>query len=233
MSPSAIANPKSLLTSPVVGEFKGWFSSLFNWKNHTNERGGVLYSIDDVSKTRADIGRLLEQLGVFVDGGGFSRGMGMRDFAGPLKCRTEDTGSEGGATTHLKPVRFRVEFSFASPTPNQPPASPNQQPFFLAAPHAHPYFAAPPAGSSPRIRSSDLVNKPNHITSMPSLNLNVEFPSGCATAVVFIHEKGSASSFRIVWKRLKEIYANEYTTFPICSPSITNTPLTEYPQRLV
>jgi hypothetical protein len=227
------ANPKSLLTSPVVGEFKGWFSNLFNWKNHANGQGGVLYSTDDVSKTRADIGRLLERLGVVVEGGGFNRGMGLGDCAGPLKCRTEDPSGDGVLLPNIKPVRFRVEFSFTLPSLNQPLASPNQNSSFLAAPPANPYFTATPAGSSPRARTSMLISKPSHTTPLSSPNPGIEFPPGCATAVVFIHEKGSASSFRTVWRRLKEIYADGSTTFPICSPAITSTPLTESPQRLV
>jgi hypothetical protein len=227
------ANPKSLLTSPVVGEFKGWVSSLFSWKNHTHGQGGVLYSSDDVSKTRADIGRLLERLGISVEGGGFNRGMGLSDCAGPLKCRMEETTGDSGTIPNLKPVRFRVEFSFTSPSCNQPLTSPKQDSYFLAAPSENPYFYTAAAKGGPRPRTSVLINKPGQITPVSSPNLGIEFPPGCATAVVFIHEKGSASSFRVVWRRLKEIYADGSTTFSICSPAITNTPLTEYPQRIV
>jgi hypothetical protein len=189
-----------------------------------------LYSTDDVSKTRADIGRLLERLGIIVEGGGFNRGMGLGDCAGPLKCRTEDPSGDGGTFPGLKPVRFRVEFSFTLPTSNQPLASPNQNSYFLAAPSANPYFAATPGGSTPAARTSVLISKP---TPVCSPNPGIEFPPGCATAVVFIHERGSASSFRTVWRRLKEIYTDGSTMFPICSPVVTSTPLTEYPQRLV
>lgn len=234
LSTSVNTNSKSPLTSPVVGELKGWFSNLFNWKIFpANGQGGVLYSTDDVSKTRADIGRLLECLGVIVEGGGFNRGMSLGDCAGPLKCRAEDLSGDGGTFLNLKPVRFRVEFSFILPTPNQSLASPNKNSYFLAAPSANPYFAATPTGSSPRARTSVLINKSSHITPVSSPNMGIEFPPGCTTAVVFIHEKGSASSFRTLWRRLKEIYADGSTTFPICSPAITNTPLTEYPERLV
>jgi len=228
------ANSKSLLTSPVVGEFKGWFSNLFNWKNHANGQGGVLYSSDDVSKTRADIGRLLERLGVIVEGGGFSRGMSLGDCAGPLKCRIEEPTADDETISNPKPVRFRVEFSFTLPTPNRPSPSPNQNSNFVAAPSANPYFAVNPVGNSPSARNSILINKPNHTIPVSSPNLGIEFPPGCATAVVFIHEKGSASSFRTVWRRLKELYAVGSTTFPAYSPAITSTPLTEYhPQRLI
>ncbi|KAF8069006.1 kinase-like domain-containing protein, partial [Lyophyllum atratum] len=68
-SPMSIASPvfsptstSRLITSPVVGEFKGWFSNLFSWKNHANSHGGILYSHEDVYRTRADVGRLFEGL---------------------------------------------------------------------------------------------------------------------------------------------------------------------------
>lgn len=61
----------------VVGEFKGWFSNLFNWKAQQY----TLYSVDNCHATRQEALRLLEKFGVV---------MVVDEGAGSLKCRVED-----------------------------------------------------------------------------------------------------------------------------------------------
>ncbi|KAF8556081.1 hypothetical protein OG21DRAFT_757554 [Imleria badia] len=51
----------SILLSPV-GEFKGWFSNLFNWRVHIY----VLCSMNNLAATRTETMRILEQLGVLI-----------------------------------------------------------------------------------------------------------------------------------------------------------------------
>jgi len=80
---NGLASPLMGLISPVlsppvavVGEFKGWFSNLFNWKAQQY----TLYSVDNCQTTRQEALRLLEKFGVvLVDEG-----------TGTLKCRVED-----------------------------------------------------------------------------------------------------------------------------------------------
>ncbi|KAF8637931.1 hypothetical protein AX17_002552 [Amanita inopinata Kibby_2008] len=119
-SPQSVGSPTRLLTSPVVGEFKGWFSNLFNWKNggnHVNlhrQNDDMVYSLDDLPKTCGDVGRLLESLGIIVV---FEATMGLSDgldhngcsTAAKLKCRVEEPSADAQANLSLKPVRFRVE----------------------------------------------------------------------------------------------------------------------------
>lgn len=91
--------PSTMLGSPAVGEFKGWFSNLFHWKAQSY----VLYSMDGVATTRSEVHRLLQALGVSV----------LEDFQwGILKCRADDIFD---GTTHIqKAARFRVEVTSAS-----------------------------------------------------------------------------------------------------------------------
>lgn len=231
-SPLALSTPapvgsNRLLTSPVVGEFKGWFSNLFNWKNQANGHGGVLYSSDDVSKTRADVGRLLEGFGISVEGGGFNRGMSPVDCGGTLKCRVEEFNGDLGTAQAFKPVRFRVEFSI-SPSSGPPATSPNPNSTLLAAPGVNPYLLS---GAPPKSRNSMLINKGGYTTPLSSPTPGAEFPPGCVSAVILIYEKGSVSSFKMVWRRLKEVYGDSSTAFPSCSPAMASTPMTEHPTR--
>ncbi|KAF7983429.1 hypothetical protein HWV62_21679 [Athelia sp. TMB] len=86
----ASPNPESPTTpSPAVGEFKGWFANLFNWKAQTC----VLCSSTGAPATRAEVTRLLERRGVVV----------ALEDGSVLRCRVDD-GAE-----NLKSTRFRVE----------------------------------------------------------------------------------------------------------------------------
>ncbi|KAG6900473.1 hypothetical protein C0993_010192 [Termitomyces sp. T159_Od127] len=242
LSPPAVPPTSSsrLMTSPIVGEFKGWFSNLFNWKNNNNTQVGVLYSVDSVYKTRADIGRILDALGVMVEGGGFDRGMTQADCTGLLKCKVEDSSGTRAPYT-LKAVRFRIEFSVA-PTHS---ACDARMSAGSGSPHPNNKFnllAAPAQGlnmpsssgnfgggalATPRMRSSVLVGG--------SPLLDDEFPPESACAIYMVYEKGSVSSFRVVWRKLKEAYQarDSATAYPSLSPAMVSTPLAEHPERLV
>lgn len=66
----------------VVGEFKGWFANLFNWKAQQY----TLHSTDSCVATREEATRLLELFGCQVsldDSHGW----------GALKCRFDETAS--------------------------------------------------------------------------------------------------------------------------------------------
>ncbi|KAG6830538.1 hypothetical protein H0H87_007736 [Tephrocybe sp. NHM501043] len=246
LSPPA-ASPTSssrLMTSPVVGEFKGWFSNLFNWKHHVSIQGGVLYSANNISRTRADVGRILEGLGVVVENGGFDRGMTQADFTRPLKCRVEDPSGTRTPYT-LKAVRFRIEFSVAPTTPRNTVSStqPNN-PELLAAPTpVHDGSSANGNGQAgtgalltPRMRSSILMSgSKSHVnTPVASPLLSTEFPFGSTCAVYMAYEKGSVSSFRIIWRRLKEVCGGGAVAamYPSCSPAMVSTPMVEHSERL-
>jgi hypothetical protein len=81
-----------------MGEFKGWFSNLFNWKSHTY----VLCSIGNIFTTRNETTRLLEQFGVVV-------ALEDADGWGQLKCRIDDVVDAPTGAIVQKHTRFRVE----------------------------------------------------------------------------------------------------------------------------
>lgn len=83
--------PAPSQTPSAVGEFKGWFANLFNWKAQQY----VLHSVDTCQITRGEVQRLLESFGCSVtveEGptGGHSHGNGW----GVLKCRVEEAYGE-------------------------------------------------------------------------------------------------------------------------------------------
>ncbi|KAF8576382.1 Pkinase-domain-containing protein [Ramaria rubella] len=106
---SPTSTPATPLFSPVVGEFRGWFSNLFNWKTPTY----ILHSHNPCLTTRDEAARLLADLGVSVV---------LEDVQGwgVLKCKVDDMTDVNGVITQ-KQVRFRVEFQ---PYRAAPPASP-------------------------------------------------------------------------------------------------------------
>ncbi|KAF8138101.1 hypothetical protein K438DRAFT_1996420 [Mycena galopus ATCC 62051] len=232
----------SRLTSPVVGEFKGWFSNLFSWKgNHPSPGTGVIYSPDGLEKTRREVGLLLEKLGIVVEGSGFSsfpegvvRAEDDLMAAMALRCKVDEANTEG-APMVLKPVRFRVEFSaasssrvltFAPPSSHKhhsAPLSPNPNTNNLPSASLGTLLAAP-LDPPLKTRASVLMNR--------TASSSAAFPPGCQSAIVLIHEKGSASTFKNVWKRLKETYTNGASAgYPTLSPAMGMTPFMEQPQR--
>jgi len=107
-----------------VGEFRGWFSNLFNWKTPTY----VLHSYNNCLTTRDETARLLEDFGVSVL---------LEDVQGwgVLKCKVDDVLDVSGVVTQ-KQVRFRVEFQpYRAPAPVSPALeSPTGRAFSLAPP---------------------------------------------------------------------------------------------------
>ncbi|KAL1732172.1 hypothetical protein EV714DRAFT_270929 [Schizophyllum commune] len=95
-SPIALGSPNASMKSPVVGEFKGWFSNLFHWKNHTT--ADVIYSANDAVRTRREAIGILQSMGVLIEGAAADAGGCM------VRCRVE-------GTEELKPARFRLEFA--------------------------------------------------------------------------------------------------------------------------
>ena len=76
---NTIYTPASTPAPSAVGEFKGWFANLFNWKAQQY----VLHSVDNCLTTRDEVARLLETFGCAVtleDAQGW----------GVLKCRVEE-----------------------------------------------------------------------------------------------------------------------------------------------
>ncbi|KAG5646375.1 hypothetical protein DXG03_003698 [Asterophora parasitica] len=228
-----------LLTSPVVGEFKGWFSNLFNWKSHASSQGGILYSLDDVYRTRADVGGMLEGLGVVVEGSGFDRGMSPIDYAAPLKCRIEDPSGSRTPFT-LKPVRFRIEFFVAPAVAQDTTTTTNSNYSSPMGMQPQPYnpdllSAAAGVGAVPIQKSRNSILLKSPVSSSPQCFALDEFPRGSLCAIFMAYEKGSVSSFRVVWRKLKEVYGNGAVAgvgaYPICSPAMMSTPVADHPER--
>jgi hypothetical protein len=145
-SPLQISSPimPSILASPV-GEVKGWFSNLFNWKAHTY----VLCSTDTMYATRNEAVRILEQFGVIV-------GLEETDGHGVLRCRMNDIIDTISGSVVQKQVRFRVEFSSSSSSsshgqPQSPtPASPRLPIYHASGPMSPTFrygFGKPSLGS--------------------------------------------------------------------------------------
>ena len=218
MHHSATSSSK-ILTSPVVGEFKGWFSNLFNWKPQSSQ-GGVLYSVDGLQQTKLDIARLLEGIGINL---GHSAADNLQpELFDVLLCRIDQPMTDQVNGITLKSVRFRVEFKAAPcPSDSQLPATHNRDDnqYFLAA-AGNPSSAN--AGNSSRPRSS-VLGKSAPLVSPVAL-AKWDFPPGCLCAIALVYEKGSMSTFRAVWRQLKAEYGDASTAYSCFSPAILNTP---------
>lgn len=242
-SPIALSSPihpppsSRLLTSPIVGEFKGWFSNLFNWKN-SNGQGGILYSVDDIHRTRSHVAGLLENLGI-TTGNNTPGESSLTEQIEILVCRLDQPCVDPATGISLKNVRFRVEFRASSgPSDPQYLMSPNgdESPYILATPVVpnSSHLATPNPGSSSRPRASLLLGRTSsNNSSFPSSAglAKWDFPPGCLCAIALVHEKGSMSTFRAVWRKLKDEYGAN-TAYPCFSPAIPNTPYPEN-QRMV
>ena len=138
-SPIALSSPvhhsatssSKILTSPVVGEFKGWFSNLFNWKPQSSQ-GGVLYSVDGLQQTKLDIARLLEGIGINL---GHSAANNLQpELFDVLLCRIDQPTTDPVNGITLKSVRFRVEFKATSgSSDSQVPATYNRDDLFFGS----------------------------------------------------------------------------------------------------
>lgn len=211
------------MTSPVVGEFRGWFTNLFNWKSGGQ---GMFYSVHDIPRTRTDIGRMLESFGVAIDGvGSIAADAGQGDT---LRCRIDLITTDSLTGTTWKPTKFRVDFSSGL---LETPLSPRENMYFSNN--------MPVANSSvtPRGRVTSFMGKTTtSSTPLPSpAPLNpVQIPPGYACAVIVVHEKGSMTTFKAIWRRLKELYVDTPSSHPPCfSPAMPTTPFADNVQRLV
>lgn len=209
--PSNSAHNTRLLTSPVVGEFKGWFSNLFSWKHQgqAHNTPWELFSPDDLDKTMLDTGRALSKMGIITEPSG-----------GPteavLKCRLEEP--IYGELANMKPVRFKIWFSHV-PLSQQQMASPLLTSNYLAAP-------SPAHG-----RSSVYLNKSPHASPLPSPTFNLNLPTGCLTVMALAQDKGSATTFRAIWRKLKEMYGDTQIGGECFSPPMASTPVMENSPR--
>ena len=194
-----------MLASPVVGEFKGWFSNLFGWKQQgqTLSTPWVLYSIEDGTKTRFELSRILARLGVATE-------MGVECM---MRCRVDEP---SGELANLKAVRFRIWLSPVASTTNSPQQldSPLMTPTFLAAPPLT------------RGRASTLMAKSPYTSPLPSPTFHLPAPSGYSTAIALVQDKGSATTFRAIWRKLREVYVDAGTSSggECFSPPIVSTP---------
>lgn len=232
-SPIALSSPihppvtgNRILTSPVVGEFKGWFSNLFNWKN-ASAQGGVLYSNDDIFQTRTDVGRILENLGIILTYS--STDYQPSDQVDVIFCRVDQPITDPASGIQLKSVRFRLEFR-AAPGPSDGGGEEHSYPSIASQTQNASSLVTPSIASGSRPRTSLLMGRSNtqqgHIISPLPLS-KWDFPPGCLCAIALVHEKGSMSTFRAVWRRLKQEYGDASTAYPCFSPAFPNTPYTE------
>ncbi|KAJ3908770.1 kinase-like domain-containing protein [Lentinula edodes] len=214
LSPPAMnsTSTKAGLGSPVVGEFKGWLSSLFSWSGKNTSGNYILYSINDVTKTRRDLLHLLASLGVVVE---VNLGEpGVEREHSPLRCRTEESPSDALAHLGLKPVKFRIELTSigdegdSGPSPSSP-----------VTPLSNGHHLFPTAGA-PGVRGRS--------STLGSVH-------GFLSALIVIQEKGSTSTFKAIWKKLKDVYDDGCgdTINSNFSPVMTSTPVIEPPRCVV
>ena len=241
------------MASPVVSDFKGWFSNLFSWKN-SNGSGGILYSPDDLVATRLTVTRILEGMNVVV-----SKGQGdyRPEYGETLVGRIDNPGTDHVSGLPIKNIRFRIEFR-----PNSEPseircvaATGEMDVPYLASSLRHnastlssPVTPANATGvatgplSARPIRTSFLLGgrSVSHGTPLPSPALvstsakgEPSFPPGCLCAVALVYEKGSMSTFKLLWRRLREEYGELGGGYPCLSPAIPNTPYVEGQRAII
>jgi len=201
----------SILSSPV-GEFKGWFSNLFNWRAHTY----VLCSTNNVAATRTETVRILEQLGVTIvledpdnmqpHGGG---------TGAVLRCRTNEVVDGATGAIVQKHVRFRVEFSvgstqvggFVAPTVATGSNTGTGAATSMSAGVGTQTISASTSPTGAGMSTS--LMSPRH-AALGKQAMAV----GYACAIVLVQEKGSLSTFRAVCRWLRE----EWTLDALRSP---------------
>ncbi|KAF5368655.1 hypothetical protein D9757_010219 [Collybiopsis confluens] len=232
------SSTKEGLRSPVVGEFKGWLSNLFSWSGKISGNS-IMYSTDDVGKTRRDLVQLFSSLGVVVEAMSAEPGVD-RHQCQPLHCRVEEWSMDAVAHLGMKPVKFRIELvaigdeAGAGGLLPTSPVTPS-----LGGPQ-HLFAATTTAAPGSRGRSSTLgaidPNSPQILLSpLPSPNNFLPLPGhGYKSAMIVIQEKGSTSTFKAIWKKLKDVYdcgyAESSTGYSNFSPVMTSTPFIEPPR---
>lgn len=205
------------VTSPAVEEFKGWLSNLFNWKS-TGQ--GVFYSVHDISRTRKEICLTLESFGFTLESTG-PGGIDSGHIEG-LRCRLDQGASDYANANVWKPVKFRIEFSTGSSISPFPQETTDSLAFFCSP--------APPRG-----RVASFIGKSTSSTArLPASALanSIQLPPGYASAVILVYEKGSTTTFKTIWKRLKDLYEDTPVVFRRLSPTLSPTPVAGNIQRL-
>lgn len=213
-----------LVTSPVVGEVRGWFTNLFNWKSGGQ---GMFYSIHDLSRSRMDIARILESFGVTIESIGSTTATDA-NHGDVLRCRIDLVTTDSVTGTTWKPTRFRVEFSSGPP---ETPLSPREnvyQPNNILGGNS---------SVAPRGRVTSFMGRAtssNTPLPSPAPSHLVHIPPGYACAVIMVHEKGSITTFKAVWRRLKELYVDIPSAHLQCfSPTMPTTPFSDNTPGLV
>ena len=167
-------------------------------------------------------------------------------------CRVDNPSVDATTGFPLKSVRFRVEFRTGpGPVEQQPTmqAIVEENTYFVASPKqvsnisaanspVTPAYPVPTNGlAASRPRTSFLLGgrSSSHGTPLPSPALlsgfskgEPNFPPGCSCAMALIYEKGSITTFKHVWKRVKEEYTDLGNGgYPCLSPAVPNTPYLE------
>lgn len=148
-----------IMASPVVGEFRGWFSNLFNWKTGGSSQPSIFYSMEDGPQSRDLCFALFQSMGFII-----SRNLPEQttEDCEVYHCRLDQFVSDPQTNLILKPSRFRLEFFFTAPTAAPgtfPPPSPAPMALFPGDAQAHDtngYFAPSPLPS------------PNHLSAAPT-----------------------------------------------------------------
>lgn len=203
--------------------------------------------------TRATVTKLLEGMGVVVSEvrGDHRLGSG-RVLIGRVDSPTTDPVSG----LSMKNIRFRIELrpnSETSETQYAIAAVDEDVPYLgtafrhnisaLNSPVTPVNVAGAAAGPlSSRPRTSFLLGgrSMSHGAPLPSPALvsaptkgDSNFPPGCLCAVALVYEKGSMSTFKLLWRRLKDVYGDVVNGYPCLSPAIPNTPYVESHRGMV
>ncbi|KAF9239895.1 hypothetical protein BU15DRAFT_46245 [Melanogaster broomeanus] len=189
-SPIQLTTPtmSSMISSPV-GELKGWFSNLFNWKAHTY----VLWSATNLIATRAEIIRILEQFGVTLedrDGGHVHHG------GATFRCRMNDVVDSNNGVLIQKHVRFRVEFTLGS----------LQGGGLLLPPLG--------TGTGAGIDTGAAASPTSPTLAATRYALSKEARPGYTCAIVLVQEKGSVPTFRTLCRWLREEWSLDVLNSP-------------------
>lgn len=170
-----------------------------------------------------DVGRMLESFGVTVDGIGSI--IADVEYGETLRCRVDLVTTDALTGSTWKPTRFRVEFSSGL---GESPLSPRENLYFAT------HTTTANSTTTPRGRVTSFIGKAaTSSTPLPSPAQlsSVQLPSGYSCAVIVIHEKGSMTTFKAVWRRLKELYGDAPSTHPCFSPGMPTSPFADNNQR--
>ncbi|KAF6764117.1 CAMK/CAMKL/GIN4 protein kinase [Ephemerocybe angulata] len=245
--------------SPVVSEFRGWFSNLFNWKpGGSSAQPTIFYSMEDGPQTRDLAFAMFQSMGYGITRHTVEQ---TTENCEVYQCRLDQFVSDPQTAHILKPNRFRVEFYFMAPTmaPSTfPPPSPAPMAFSTAG---SPYLQDASANYNPTFIASP-VPSPNHLSATPTpvaggggrnssgtstpttattptgstTPTTWDIPPGCSCVITLMHEKGSTTSFKVVRERLREVFDARGMALSSCfSPAMPNTPFSEgmqYQQRV-